>query len=242
MDGRVAAPADVLATARRSSTHRRPDDAAPARLAPRRSGRHARVPPPARRADGARSPGRGARAGRPSRPHGARRGRGARGHRPRGRLPRAGLPLPGGLRGGAPALSRGDGRTEREGARGDRALPARDRPGVGAGDAPPRGRGHLPAPPRHHPAPGRGGPSPPGRRRGAVRARRGEGAAASWRGTPGWGLYQTSWARGAARYGDGGYRRGIELHWTRGHGAARAWITAWVLIDGWRRPAAWPVR
>ena len=85
-------------------------------------------------------------------------------------------------------------------------------------------------------------PSPPGRRRGAVRARRGEGAAASWRGTPGWGLYQTSWARGAARYGDGGYRRGIELHWTRGHGAARAWITAWVLIDGWRRPAAWPVR
>lgn len=85
-------------------------------------------------------------------------------------------------------------------------------------------------------------PTRPGRRNGAVRAPRGEGAATSWREEPGRGLYQTSWTRGTARYGDGEYHRGIELHWTRANGTAQAWITAWVLIDDWRRPAAWPVR
>lgn len=87
-------------------------------------------------------------------------------------------------------------------------------------------------------------PSTPGRRDGAVRARRGEMPHTSLEAglVGGRGLYQTAWTRGATRYGDGEYHRGIELHWTRGHGAAQAWITAWVLIDGWRRPAAWPVR
>jgi hypothetical protein len=87
-------------------------------------------------------------------------------------------------------------------------------------------------------------PSPPGRRDGAVRARRGELPHASWEAALvlGRGLYQTAWTRGTTRFGDGEYHRGIELHWTRGHGAAQALITAWVLIDGWRRPAAWPVR
>ncbi|TAK19065.1 MAG: hypothetical protein EPO40_35225 [Myxococcaceae bacterium] len=90
---------------------------------------------------------------------------------------------------------------------------------------------------------GRVAPSTPGRRNGAVRAPRSELAHGAWQGALGGrGLYQTAWTRGAARYGDGEYHRGIELHWTRGHGVAQAWITAWVLIDGWRRPAAWPVR
>ncbi len=85
-------------------------------------------------------------------------------------------------------------------------------------------------------------PTTPGRRAGALRAPRGELSPGTWRAEPGRGLYQTSWTRGDARYGDGAYHRGIELHWTRSRGAVRAWISAWVLIDGWRRPAAWPVQ